>query len=75
MKEYIKIQTIFKRDLLTNHKTLLEGDYSLPEFDYLKDNTWIFTEKVDGTNIRVMWDGKEIAFGGKKGGFGDEADS
>lgn len=65
MKEYIKIQTIFKRDPLTNHKTLLEGDYSLPEFDYLKNNTWVFTEKVDGTNIRVMWDGKEIAFGGK----------
>ena len=50
---------------MTNHKTLLEGDYSLPEFDYLKNNTWVFTEKVDGTNIRVMWDGKEIDFGGK----------
>jgi len=65
MKEYIKIQTVFKRDPLTNHKTLLEGDYSLPEFDYLKNNTWVFTEKVDGMNIRVMWDSKEIAFGGK----------
>lgn len=29
----------------------------MSEFDYLKDNTWIFTEKVDGTNIRIMWDG------------------
>ena len=65
MKEYHKIQTIFKRNPLTNYKTLLEGDYSIPEFDYLKDNTWVFTEKVDGTNIRVMWDGKAITFGGK----------
>lgn len=40
-------------------------EYSLPEFEFLKDNTWIFTEKVDGTNIRVMWDGKGITFGGK----------
>lgn len=65
MKEYHKIQTVFKRDPDNNHKTLLEGDYSLPEFEYLQNNIWVFTEKVDGTNIRVMYDGKEIAFGGK----------
>jgi len=65
MKEYHKIQTVFKRDPKTKMKTLLEGKYSLPEFEYLKKNTWIFTEKVDGTNIRVMWDGDKITFGGK----------
>ncbi|MEK6879991.1 MAG: RNA ligase family protein, partial [Nanoarchaeota archaeon] len=26
---------------------------------------WVFTEKVDGTNIRVMWDGKDIVYGGR----------
>lgn len=46
MKEYHKIQTVFKRDMATKHKTLLIGDYSLPEFEYLKDNTWVFTEKA-----------------------------
>jgi len=65
MKQYHKIQTVFKRDPNNNYKTLLEGDYSLPEFEYLKDNEWIFTEKVDGTNIRVMFDGESITFGGK----------
>lgn len=65
MNEYHKIQTIYKRDPATNHKTLLEGDYSIPAFDYLKDNTWVFTEKVDGTNIRVMIMPKGIVFGGK----------
>src|SRR3990167_10393784 len=65
MKEYHKIQTVFMRDPATNHKTLLEGQYSLPEFWYLKDNVWVFTEKVDGTNIRVMFDGTALTFGGK----------
>ncbi len=65
METYHKIQTVFKRDPKTNHKTLLEGQFSLPEFDYLKDNEWVFTEKVDGTNVRVMWDGETIKFGGK----------
>ena len=53
MKEYPKIQTIFKRDPETKFKTLLEGEFSIPEFEYLKNNKWIFTEKVDGTNIRI----------------------
>ena len=53
MKQYHKIQTIFKR---TQEKPckIIEGLYSLPEFEYLKDNAWTFTEKVDGTNIRIM---------------------
>lgn len=63
MKQYTKINTVFKRDLQTKH--IIEGDYSLPEFEYLKDNKWIFTEKVDGTNIRVMWNGEAVIFGGK----------
>ena len=65
MKEYHKIQTVFKRDQATKFKTLIEGDYSLPEFEYLKDCSWVFTEKVDGTNIRVMLEGENITFGGK----------
>jgi len=64
MIEYHKIQTIFKRNPETNYKTLIYGDYSLPEFKYLRDNEWIYTEKVDGTNIRVMYNGT-IWFGGK----------
>ncbi len=51
---YHKIQSVFKRDPLT-HK-FIDGCYSLPEFDYLKDLKWTWSEKVDGTNIRVHWD-------------------
>jgi hypothetical protein len=62
---YHKIQTVFKRDPETKYKTLLFGDYSTAEFLYLQDNMWAFTEKVDGTNIRIMWDGTQRRFGGK----------
>ena len=72
MLPYHKIQTVFKRDPMTKFKTLLKGEYSMPEFAYLEKNTWVFTEKVDGTNIRIMFapyqeNGKAygITFGGK----------
>lgn len=48
MVEYHKIQTVFKRDMNTKYKTLLEEEYSLPEFDYLKNNIWDWSEKLDG---------------------------
>ena len=63
MKEYHKIQTCFKRDEKT--KRIIEGDWTLPEFKLLKDISWVFTEKVDGTNIRVIWNGQSVLFGGK----------
>lgn len=63
--QYHKIHTIFKRDPETNHRTLLMDEYSTPEFEYLKDVDWMYTEKVDGTNIRVTWDGQQVHFGGK----------
>jgi hypothetical protein len=63
--EYHKIQTVFLRDPDTNFKTLLEGQCSEPAFNYLARNEWIWTEKVDGTNIRIMCDGDAPTFGGK----------
>jgi hypothetical protein len=63
MKEYHKIQSVYKRDEKT-HKFII-GDYSRDEFKYLENNMWEFTEKVDGTNIRVGWDGEIVKIGGK----------
>ena len=65
MKEYHKIVTAYKRDPDNNFRTLLEGQYALPEFEYLAYNDWVWTEKVDGTNIRIMFDGEKVTFGGK----------
>ena len=65
MNEYHKIQTVFKREMQNNGKTLLEGQWTLPEFEYLAGNQWVFTEKVDGTNIRVMLKDGAVTFGGR----------
>jgi len=64
MKQYHKINTLFKRDM-EHGAQIIEGSYSEPEMEYLKDNQWVFTEKVDGTNIRIMWNGVNVTFGGK----------
>jgi hypothetical protein len=65
MNTYHKIQTVFLRDPQNNYRTLMDGVFATEEFGYLADCLWIFTEKVDGTNIRVMFDGENITFGGK----------
>ena len=65
MTEYHKIQSIFKRDMTSKRKTLIEGEWTLPEFEYLAGNVWTFTEKVDGTNIRVIFNEGSVTFGGR----------
>lgn len=64
MQTYHKINTIYKRT--TDGKKLLVGEYSQDEFEYLKNNIWVFTEKVDGTNIRVKYDPAVPALGGEQ---------
>jgi hypothetical protein len=64
MIEYNKIETLWKRDM-EGSKKLLEGEFRNPAVEFLKDNTWQFTEKIDGTNIRVYWDGHTVQFGGR----------
>lgn len=65
MEKYHKIKTVFLRDPDNKYKTLLEGQYALPEFEYLKDNDWTFTEKIHGTNIRVIWQDGLLRFEGR----------
>jgi hypothetical protein len=65
MKQYHKINTVFKRDTDKPKNPIIMWDWSEPEFEYLANNKWELTEKVDGTNIRIMWDGERITFGGK----------
>ena len=63
MKEYHKIETLFERDEKT--KKLIMGKFRNPTVEYLKDNIWTFTEKVDGTNISIVYDGHTIEFHGR----------
>ncbi len=65
MIEYHKIQSVYLRDPANRHKSFLEGQWSMPEFGYLVKNEWIWTEKVDGTNVRVHWNGEKVTFGGR----------
>lgn len=62
-KDYQKINTIYKRDQKTNK--LLIGDWSLPEFEYLKDCKWRAEEKIDGTNIQIRFNGQSVEIGGR----------
>lgn len=54
MSEYHKINTVFKRDPDNKHKSLLIGQYSTEELGYLKDAMWVWSEKIDGMNIRII---------------------
>ena len=63
MEEYHKIKNIYERDHIT--KKIIEGKYTDPMLEYLKDNIWEFTEKIDGTNIRIIWDGHKVLFAGR----------
>ena len=53
MREYHKIETLLNRDKQTFK--VIKYEWRLPEFEYLKNNEWLWTEKIDGTNIRIMW--------------------
>jgi hypothetical protein len=63
MIQYHKIQNIFTRDTVTNK--LIIGQYKDPYFEYLKNLEWVATEKVDGTNIRIIWRDNKFEFKGK----------
>lgn len=57
METYHKIQTLFKRNLEGPNKgKMIRGQWTTAELEYLADNEWEFTEKVDGTNIRIGLD-------------------
>lgn len=64
MIEYNKIDTVFERDI-TGSKKLIEGQFRDETVKYLRNMPWRFTEKIDGTNIRVHWDGHKVEFGGR----------
>lgn len=64
MIEYVKIETPFNR-VEDGTKKLIEGDFRNETVEFLKDNEWLWSEKVDGTNISVEWDGHRVSFHGR----------
>ena len=55
---YPKIYNPYKRDRDT-HKVII-GSWVLHVFDYLQNNQWSFTEKLDGMNIRLYPETRSI---------------
>lgn len=51
---YPKISSLYKRD----NSGVFTRDFSSPYFEYLYGNQWIGTEKIDGTNLRIIYDGE-----------------
>ena len=64
MRKYEKIDTVFARDT-QGSKKLMFGAFRDPTIEYLSNLDWEWSEKVDGTNIRVYWDGHTVTFGGR----------
>ena len=64
MTEYTKIETIFERDM-EGTKKLIEGKFRNETVEYLKENRWIGTEKIDGTNIGIVWDSHKVSYQGR----------
>lgn len=65
MNEYQKISNVFARNMDAAGHPLKYGIYSSEYFEALANVTWYMHEKVDGTNIRIMWDGHDVTFGGR----------
>lgn len=64
--EYPKIPGPFKREVSgPNKNKLIPWSWTSPELEFLADTMWFFTEKVDGTNIRIIWDGHKPEFRGR----------
>lgn len=66
MSTYHKINGVFKRETEGPNKGRFRmGDWAQEEFEILADVPWAWTEKVDGTNIRLMVHGNGYQIGGR----------
>ncbi len=74
--EYPKINSLWKRhgwyfdeekkkssEYQNGRQSFIEGDYAQEEFAAI--NRWHIQEKIDGTNIRIFFDGTQVRFGGR----------
>lgn len=60
--EYPKIETLFDRD-----KDFKVIPTKLRNSSYGIIKRWEFTEKIDGTNIRLIWEANKLKVGGRTG--------
>lgn len=64
MEKYHKIDALYERDM-EGTKKLIIGEFRNPAVKLLKDVRRIGKEKIDGTNIRIYWDGHRVHIAGR----------
>ena len=65
--QFYKISGPFKRQTEKgpDHNKLKIGEWYDSAFDTLQNAQWNWTEKLDGTNVRVHWDGHRVSMAGR----------
>lgn len=61
MIEYPKIETLFERD----GNFVVTDTIKDPRYAMLANCKWVFTEKIDGTNIRIIYSNGEFVIKGR----------
>jgi hypothetical protein len=62
-KPYPKIANVFGRDTITHR--VHEGVWTSDTLETLAGVPWTWTEKIDGTNIRLIYDGESVEVRGR----------
>ena len=66
MIEYPKIYGPYKRFTEGELRNKLDvSRWTKPEFELVRNLPFVWTEKIDGTNIRIHWDGHKPSFAGR----------
>lgn len=60
---YEKIYAPFGRDS-SKSEYVNTSKWSKPEFEFLQNNEWIWTQKIDGSNLNIIWDGERVSYKG-----------
>jgi hypothetical protein len=61
--EYVKINTMWEREERTG--IITPGIWATAEITYLKDLLWRWSEKVNGMNLRLHFNGTRLTIGGR----------
>ncbi len=66
MEPYGKIPALYKRDSDSPKQVIpVVKDMYIAQLDHAYA-LWQLSEKIDGTNVRIIWDGYEVRFAGRK---------
>ena len=63
MNMYQKIERLFRFDSVSKH--FIKNAYANKAVSLLLNNDWVFTEKIDGMNFRIYWNGHTLTYAGR----------